>query len=318
MVLPVREHRKERIVIVDSPPTPRTPPMQFSRPQVFTAPSSPATPPYHHVDRSDRGRPIIVDERGGSLRRDQSVTVNVGERITERLTERATERRPRRSRSQDRGIFQWDSPSSSHTSFDSRARREAEEVRAREEDERRERDLAALEATKRLEARIKLQDEEIRRRPAVPIPPSPLRRRESARSPVIEQALPQPQPQPRRDPRANSPRDVPVMGKMPMTAGELAIAEEAEIRRRMAERDREAKADRERAERELKERELKERVERALEERVGREKEREKREEAEAMVKRLRERQMPKRRFSVGPGGRRHRIMYDDGAYRWE
>jgi hypothetical protein len=81
-----------------------------------------------------------------------------------------------------------------------------------------------------------------------------------------------------------------------MTPGELALAEEAEIRRRMAERDREAK------------RELEREVNRA----------REKKAEEEAMVQRLRERQMPKRRFSVGPGGRRHRVLYDDGVYRWE
>lgn len=82
-----------------------------------------------------------------------------------------------------------------------------------------------------------------------------------------------------------------------MTAGELALAEEAEIRRRMEVRDREAKL--------------------AREERERRE-EREKREQEEAVLKRLRERQMPKRRFSVGPGGRRHRVLYDDGVYRWE
>jgi len=47
---------------------------------------------------------------------------------------------------------------------------------------------------------------------------------------------------------------------------------------------------------------------------------RERREESEqeAMRQRLRERQMPRRRFSVGPGGRRHRVLYDDGVYRWE
>lgn len=40
--------------------------------------------------------------------------------------------------------------------------------------------------------------------------------------------------------------------------------------------------------------------------------------EEEAQRQRLRERQMPRRRFSVGPGGRRHRVLYDDGVYRWE
>jgi hypothetical protein len=287
---PHREHKKERIVIVDSPPTPRTPPMHFTRPQVFTAPSSPATPPFlggegMSMGRHERGRPIIVDERNGLLssRRDQSITANVGERIT--IPERR--RASTRNRSLDRGIFQWDSPSSSHTSFDSRARREAEEVERRrataaaEEQERERRE--ALEAARRQtldrEARIRLQDEEIRRRPAVPIPSSPLlRRRETIRAhtPVITPGLEQ-------KPRTG------------MTAGELAIAEDAEIRRRMAERDREVRAEREKRE--------------------EREKERE---EEEAQLKRLRERQMPKRRFSVGPGGRRHRVLYDDGVYRWE
>jgi len=40
--------------------------------------------------------------------------------------------------------------------------------------------------------------------------------------------------------------------------------------------------------------------------------------EEEALKQRLRERQLPKRRFSVGPGYRRHRVLYDDGMYRWE
>lgn len=40
--------------------------------------------------------------------------------------------------------------------------------------------------------------------------------------------------------------------------------------------------------------------------------------EQEAMRQRLRERQMPRRRFSVATGERRHRVLYDDGIYRWE
>lgn len=297
--------------------------MHFNRPQVFTAPSSPATPPF--AEHRERGRPIIVDERGGPLRRDPSITANVGERVTERLN--ATTNR-RRNRSLDRGVFQWDSPSTSHTSFDSRARREAEETERRERarreaeeqerrerreraeeaerkerrereraeeaerKERKERELAALEASRRLEARIRSQDEEIRRRPAVPIPPSPLRRRDSTRPPVVEQTQQRINVTVRESAAV---RDLP--RRDTMTAGELALAEEAEIRRRMEVRDREAKL--------------------AREERERRE-EREKREQEEAVLKRLRERQMPKRRFSVGPGGRRHRVLYDDGVYRWE
>jgi hypothetical protein len=67
----------------------------------------------------------------------------------------------------------------------------------------------------------------------------------------------------------------------------LAILEEAEVRRRLETR------------------------ERAIQARMQAQ-------EEEALKQRLRERQMPKRRFSVGPGGRRHRVLYDDGVYRWE
>jgi hypothetical protein len=127
---PTRQHKKERIVIVDSPPTPRTPPQVYR--ETFTAPSSPATPfIIEGLPRRERGRPIIVDER--PLVRVNSVGAVVG----------------RRARSQSRTRFQWDSPSSSHTSFDSRARREAEELQLREEQRRRaERDerIAFLEA----------------------------------------------------------------------------------------------------------------------------------------------------------------------------
>ncbi|KAK1984201.1 hypothetical protein LZ30DRAFT_586743 [Colletotrichum cereale] len=58
--------RAERIVIVDSPPTPRTPPKQFASP--YTAPPSPNAGGhspnfrYSHV-RRDSLRPVIVDER---------------------------------------------------------------------------------------------------------------------------------------------------------------------------------------------------------------------------------------------------------------
>ncbi len=41
-------------------------------------------------------------------------------------------------------------------------------------------------------------------------------------------------------------------------------------------------------------------------------------EEQAAQDQRLRERTMPRRRATVGPGSRRHRVAYDDGLYRWE
>ncbi|OLN83309.1 hypothetical protein CCHL11_03144 [Colletotrichum chlorophyti] len=45
---------------------------------------------------------------------------------------------------------------------------------------------------------------------------------------------------------------------------------------------------------------------------------REREEEDEAQRQRLMERMMPRRRATVGPGSRRHRVLYDDGVYRWE
>ncbi|OHW90159.1 hypothetical protein CSPAE12_11248 [Colletotrichum incanum] len=45
---------------------------------------------------------------------------------------------------------------------------------------------------------------------------------------------------------------------------------------------------------------------------------REREEEDEAQRRRLMERMMPRRRATVGPGSRRHRVLYDDGVYRWE
>lgn len=267
---PTRTHRKERIVIVDSPPTPRTPPQTF---RTFTAPSSPASPPFvidsplpSEREQRERGRPVIVDERP-LLRhpRVPSIGAVVGERSI-----------PRRARSQsrNRGNFQWESPSTSHTSFDSRARREAEEQErliAAERDQR----IAALEQERRREQRIREQDEEIRRRPAVPIPPQPLRERQYLR-PVIDQTE-----------ALHGMLDSLAIRDERSLAGERALISESEMRRRLEERDRIARA--------------------RLVER-----------EEEELKARLRERQMPRRRFSVGPGNRRHRVLYDDGVYRWE
>lgn len=248
---PSREHRKERngerIIIVDSPPTPRTPPQPFS--QTFTAPSSPATPPYvegYTTSRERRARPIIVDERPIHRHRAPSVGAVIGSR--------ARRASPVRNN--------WDSPSSSHTSINLQ-----EQAR-----------LADLEANARLQERIRRQDEEIRNRPAIPIPSRPSFR------PVVDQ--------PRNDTLSG------MMNSMRISDAELKIREDEEIRRRLALRDLEFK------------RELRglERTRRAEEERRA----------EDESLQRLRERQLPRRRFSVGPGNRRTRVMYDDGLYRWE
>jgi hypothetical protein len=244
---PTRQHRKERIVIVDSPPTPRTPPQHFS--QTFTAPSSPATPTYRSSHENVRGRPIIVDER--PLRR---IIPSMGAVISDR---RPMTPRSSREHSRPRSQRVWDSPSSSHTSFNSRLRHEEEEIarlRAQELQRERERqsrrDFEAREVERKLrkdmEAKIaraefiRRQDAEIRARPVVPL--ASLSRRQT----VVDQEV------------------------LPFMMGALAVEDDG------------------------------------------------KGEEEEAMKRRLRERQMPKRRFSVGPAQRRHRVAYDDGMYRWE
>ena len=241
---PKREHRKERIIIVEAPPTqaPRTPPRAFK--QTFTAPNSPIS----------RGRPIIVDERPRPTRV-PSVGAVVGDR-------------PRRSTSSTRPRYGWDSPSSSHTSFDLAAEERAKAEAKLQRDER----IAELEADRRRADRIRAHDEAIKRRPAVPLAPAPLKNR-AYLSPVVDQT-----------------KDVQgMMGGLRLdervSAGDRLLSSES--RRRNEEREIAAKLRREA-------------------------------EEAEAMKSRLRERQMPGRRFSVGPAQRRERVLYSDGVYRYE
>ena len=115
-------------------------------------------------------------------------------------------------------------------------------------------------------------DDELRRRPAVPVPPAPLRQRPYLR-PVIDQ----------------SEELQGMMGGLELDdhLGETVIIHAAAERRRLAERDRIMRQ--------------------RLEE-----------DEEQALRQRLRERQLPRRRFSVGPGQRRHRVEHDDGVYSWE
>lgn len=156
-----------------------------------------------------------------------------------------------------------------------RAEREREE-RADRERRRRQLEREELEAEREEERRraerMRALDDEIRRRPAVPVPPAPLRNRVYLR-PVIDQ----------------SEALQGMMGGLRLDGrlGERVIEDAAAERRRAEERDRVLRA--------------------RLEE-----------DEEEAMRQRLRERQLPRRRVTVGPGHRRHRVLYDDGVYRFE
>lgn len=217
-IKPTRQHRKERIVVVDAPPTPTTPPQLFAG--TFTAPSSP----------DPRSRPIIVDER--PLHRAKS---------------------PNRRRPAAAGA--WDSPSTSHTSFDLRAEREQ---RDREERTRRRREDQLNEEARRARL-IAEANNDISRRAPIPMTSASM----SAPIPIPAAAPQQRTSRTYLQPIVNQTSAAALqerMGALTLTGG---VADDA-------------------------------------------------------MKQRLRERQMPSRRFTVGPGHRRHRVLYDDGVYRWE
>ena len=148
-------------------------------------------------------------------------------------------------------VSQRDSSSPSYARFDSRARREREEIEARQRYEREKRQ-PEQEAELRRARRIAEHNEDISLRAAVP--PAPLR---AFLRPIVGQ------------------KDILQDTMGGLTAAEKQRGEDRRIRQRM-----EA--------------------------------------EEEAMRQRLRDRQMSTRRFSTGPGYRRHRVLYDDGVYRWE
>ncbi|KAK2740058.1 hypothetical protein CKAH01_07227 [Colletotrichum kahawae] len=235
--------RAERIVIVDSPPTPRTPPKQFSTP--YTAPPSPnagGDEPhfrYSHVPRNSHTlRPVIVDERP----RPPKVEIEV------------IDGGHRRHRSSD-------SKHSHSSAEDEERRRRRKEKERKERDDREERERAAEEAERRqrILERIDAQNEKISRRPAVPVPPAPFKRSSTG------------------------------YANVPLSSDQELVdaVRRLEINERLA------------AERRARE-------------------QREREEEDEAQRRRLMERMMPRRRATVGPGSRRHRVLYDDGLYRWE
>lgn len=151
-----RHSRNERIVIVDSPPTPRTPPQSFNYPH--TAPPSPnmSGPLYNIVDASpmrESLRPIIVDERP----RPQHVKIEVVDGKSHRRHH----------------------SNSSHNSSNSdseRRRRRDEEERAQEEVRR-----------QRMRARIQRANEEIEARQPVPYP---IRRSSTYVRPGVEVTVP--------------------------------------------------------------------------------------------------------------------------------
>ncbi|KAH7132807.1 hypothetical protein EDB81DRAFT_119056 [Dactylonectria macrodidyma] len=146
-------HRRERIVLVDNPPTPRTPPQTWAAPH--TAPPSPNANVY--LDASPgRRRPVIVDER---TRPERHVQIEVVD----------NKRRSSHSR---------------HTSTSSRESLEDEEKRRRRRQREKEREEQEQRA-QRIRARIAEANAEIAGRPTVPMAPAP-RRASTYKRPEVE------------------------------------------------------------------------------------------------------------------------------------
>lgn len=246
--------RRERIVLVDNPPTPRTPPQTFTFPH--TAPSSPnvnASAPYI-VEASPRAsssrRPVIVDERPRAERpRVQIEVVDTSRRSSSKHARHSStsshESRPSYTSAEEEEFRQ--------------RRREREAIRqdrrVRDAQDKEAREKAARDA--RMRQRIAEANAEIDNRPAVPMPPAPRRASTFVAAKAAREA---------RDREA----------ELIDAVRRLDIAEKRRDEKR-AERD-----------------------------------------EDEAQRARLRERMVPRRRATVGPGSRRHRVLYDDGVYRWE
>jgi hypothetical protein len=139
-----RRNRSERIIVVDSPPTSRTPPQapEFVFPR--TAPPSPS--PMH----APRRAPIIVDDR--NIRRPH-VTITTPEHTRHRRTPSGSSHHSRTSSASDDERFRWDQ-------YHARPRRPTDAELQKE----------------RLAARIAAANAEINRRAPVPMPPTPPQR----------------------------------------------------------------------------------------------------------------------------------------------
>ncbi|KAJ4209546.1 hypothetical protein NW759_013402 [Fusarium solani] len=315
--------RRERIVIIDNPPAP------------YTAPNA---LPYATIGP----RPVIVDERPRPR-----VEIEI-----------VDDSRPRRHRhasdvpSSTRSLKE-ESTHPRHASDVPRSARslnddyeEREKRRQRRRDRRQQED-----ADERLRARINKANAEISGRP--PVPPEP--QRPSYRRPPVEVLDPEADTvravrwddleQERRDEEARR-RALKEEGKeMEPSAG--VFDREAElveaVRRLKAEQERYEEEARRLSQKEEgkgkekdgegkqpsvefpnREAELIEAVRRLdlererREEKARRRARKEEMEEEEIQRQRLMERMMPKRRTSIGPGSRRHRVLYEEGQYRWE
>lgn len=153
---PRRSSGRERIVLIDNPPTARTPPKTYATP--LTAPPSPSFPTSPRRNSLHR-RPVIVDER---LRAERP-------RVEIEIVDPASRRN---SHSRHASTSSHDSRRS-HDEDEAAARRRRRERKQKEEEAAAER-RQALRNTK-LRDRIAKANAEILNRPAVPMPPAPRR-----------------------------------------------------------------------------------------------------------------------------------------------
>lgn len=279
-----KARRRERIVIVDGPPTPRTPPQTFCAPR--SVPSSPNASPSHHVlDEPHRRRdswsrrPVIVDERG--LR---------------------SPRPPVRLESTDRSRTPGHARQTSSSSYDSRGSHSSSQAAAAaavyttsldegrrsrraetKDEEQRQRELQAA-REQRMNARIAKANAEIANRPAQPFP--------YGAAPSFSSASTAKHP---------SGADKTTGGAQPQAQTRAVGSGHMD---ELAERLRKLK--------------LEDEKKRTGTPRPPQKPKKQVEWEDEVQKRRLAERLMPARRASVGPGSRRHRVLYDDGLYRWE
>ncbi|UPK95818.1 hypothetical protein LCI18_006753 [Fusarium solani-melongenae] len=316
--------RRERIVIVDNPPTPHTAPNALPYATIGPRPVI--------VDERPRPRPrveieIVDDSRPRRHRHTSDVASN-----TRSLKEESTHPR-----------HVSDVPRSTRSLNDDYEEREKRRQRRREK--RREQE----EADERLRARINKANAEISGRPPVPQPPPPYRRLPVElldSEPNVARAVRWDDLEQERRNEEGLGRALKEEGKE-MQPSTRSFDDEAElveaVRRLKAEQERyekevrrlSQKEDRKGKEKEgegkrpavelpNREAELIEAMRRLESERERHEEKarqrarKEEMEEDEIQRRRLMERMMPRERASVGPGSRRHRVLYDEGMYRWE
>lgn len=169
--------RRERIVLVEGPPTPRTPPTQFSfanfaPPSPNASANASASPSVYGSSPRDSNssfsrRPVIVDDRvrGERVERVERPRIEI-EIVEAAPSSHRTAKHDRHSSTSSRDSHGRSSADDEETVRRRREREERRVEKEREEEEERQR---------RIRLRIAKANAEINKRPPVPMPPAPLR-----------------------------------------------------------------------------------------------------------------------------------------------